>query len=276
MKTKQLISIAFFIFSYFDLTAQERGIRCLYELTYTRDTTKTEFTHSDIIVLRRGENRSVSYSQYTHRIDSLYALDGGEGVFYNERLREAILSGGAISIPTRRAGFYIFKDFTKQEVEVVDNIQTDYFIYDDQLYSQSWELADSTKTIAGYICNLAHCDFRGRQWSAWYTTEIPISDGPWKFCGLPGLILELYDREPHYKFTLISITSTEGDEIGTPKKFCNKRTRKTDRKKLLRAQMAALKDIGGYLSMSSSAQIEGVTESSPKNVMFDFMERDYK
>jgi hypothetical protein len=39
-------------------------------------------------------------------------------------------------------------------------------------------------------CKKATTNFRGRYWEAWYTEEIPIGQGPWKLCGLPGMILK--------------------------------------------------------------------------------------
>ncbi len=48
---------------------------------------------------------------------------------------------------------------------------------------------------------VAECDFRGRHWTAWFTDEIALSEGPWKLGGLPGLILKATDSEGHYRFT---------------------------------------------------------------------------
>jgi GLPGLI family protein len=47
--------------------------------------------------------------------------------------------------------------------------------------------------------------YGGRDWIAWFCPEIPLSDGPYKFCGLPGLILKVYDNRMHYIFEAISI-----------------------------------------------------------------------
>lgn len=41
----------------------------------------------------------------------------------------------------------------------------------------------------------ATCDFAGRKWIAWFTTEIPIQDGPYKFYGLPCAYCEI--RRPN-------------------------------------------------------------------------------
>ena len=35
-------------------------------------------------------------------------------------------------------------------------------------------------TVASFDCQKAECDFRGRRWEAWFTPEIPVSEGPWK------------------------------------------------------------------------------------------------
>lgn len=52
------------------------------------------------------------------------------------------------------------------------------------------EIADSTKNILGYDCVMATAHYHGRDWTAWFTPDIPLPEGPWKLTGLPGLILE--------------------------------------------------------------------------------------
>ncbi|WP_169630218.1 GLPGLI family protein [Flavobacterium humi] len=58
---------------------------------------------------------------------------------------------------------------------------------------QKWELIDEQKVIGNLHCAKAVCSFRGRDYIAWYVNTIPVSFGPWKFNGLPGLIIEIYD-----------------------------------------------------------------------------------
>ena len=68
-----------------------------------------------------------------------------------------------------------------------------------------WEIGEDTLTICGYLCQNATCSFRGRDFVAWFAPEIPVSQGPWTFGGLPGLILKVYDAEKLYTFECISI-----------------------------------------------------------------------
>ena len=53
-----------------------------------------------------------------------------------------------------------------------------------------WTLSDDTLTVGGYLCKTATCQLHGRKWTVRYSEDIPTSAGPWKLCGLPGLILE--------------------------------------------------------------------------------------
>ena len=55
----------------------------------------------------------------------------------------------------------------------------------------------------GYSAQKAVAEFGGRVWTAWFTKEIPLSDGPYKFSGLPGLIVKLEDDKGDYKFDLM-------------------------------------------------------------------------
>lgn len=56
-----------------------------------------------------------------------------------------------------------------------------------------WQLVDSTVTVLGFECKMAKKRYYGRNYTAYYAPSIPLQDGPLKFCGLPGLIIQLKD-----------------------------------------------------------------------------------
>jgi GLPGLI family protein len=77
--------------------------------------------------------------------------------------------------------------------------------YDDFLGKPNWQLQEGTDTAEGYECQKATLNFRGRNYTAWFTLEIPISDGPWKLFGLPGLILKVEDADQLFSFVMIGL-----------------------------------------------------------------------
>lgn len=76
-----------------------------------------------------------------------------------------------------------------------DNLSVEY---EEDIPKFDWALLDQTDTICGYPCHMAKTTFRGRDWIVWYTQEVPFAAGPWKFNGLPGLILKVQDRDMDY------------------------------------------------------------------------------
>jgi len=76
-----------------------------------------------------------------------------------------------------------------------------------------WEILPETKDILGYKCQKAKGKFRGREYIAWFSSDIPRSDGPWKFCGLPGLILAVQDTKGDFVFTCTSIENKKSTPI---------------------------------------------------------------
>lgn len=82
-----------------------------------------------------------------------------------------------------------------------------------------WQLQKGDTVVCKYFCHKATTTFRGRIWTVWYTLDLPYSDGPWKFCGLPGLVLHAYDSEGAFRFNCIGIEKGDGHEIkmNTPK-----------------------------------------------------------
>ena len=71
-----------------------------------------------------------------------------------------------------------------------------FFVYTDSVPSIQWKFSPKESTsILGYECNKATADFAGRKYTAWFTSELPLPFGPYKFGGLPGLILKIEDSE---------------------------------------------------------------------------------
>jgi len=63
-----------------------------------------------------------------------------------------------------------------------------------------WKISDEIQTVFSYTCQKATISFRGRDFIAWFAADIPVPNGPWKFGGLPGLILKLYDSENNFVY----------------------------------------------------------------------------
>ena len=72
---------------------------------------------------------------------------------------------------------------------------------------QQWKMGAETQTILGHRCQKATCHWRGRDFVAWFAPDIPVKAGPWKFGGLPGLILKLQDTAGVYRFEALQISS---------------------------------------------------------------------
>src|SRR3546814_12316359 len=79
----------------------------------------------------------------------------------------------------------------------------------------NWNLSEDNATIGDFVCQLAYADYGGRRWMAYFYPNIPLSDGPYKFGGLPGLIVRIVDENEHWDFTLVSIETQNQSFYGT-------------------------------------------------------------
>ncbi|WP_292948673.1 GLPGLI family protein [Olleya sp. UBA1516] len=106
----------------------------------------------------------------------------------------------------------IKRNFTNLNTNKLSSTET--ITFDNSLYlvtealpKLDWDLSHpDTLKIGTYMCNKATTSFRGRNYIAWYTNDIPITFGPWKFHGLPGLILDMYDQTHKYEWIVTKIT----------------------------------------------------------------------
>ncbi len=97
-----------------------------------------------------------------------------------------------------------FKDFKSNAVTYIDAIKMNSFVINDTLAKVQWKLLPEKKQILGYNCQKATCEYRGRSFSVYFSTELPFSDGPYKFTGLPGLILELSSDDSVATFEIVA------------------------------------------------------------------------
>lgn len=141
----------------------------------------------DIMKLEIGHDFSRYYSENSDQIDS---------AVFNQRTKE---NKGYIVIPAlqKKGQVAISEDYyqnypEKGKLRARIGIQDTEYEYDEDLPNHDWHISmDSTAVILGYDCHKASCKFRGRDYNVWFSFDIPFSYGPWKFCGLPGLILKV-------------------------------------------------------------------------------------
>ena len=99
--------------------------------------------------------------------------------------------------------------------------------YTEQWPLMQWTLQDEQQTILGHRCQKATCRFRGRDFVAWFAADVPIKGGPWKFGGLPGCILKVYDVQKIYVWEAVAIERGTYQIMQYPDKLYPKSTRKS-------------------------------------------------
>lgn len=141
-------------------------------------------------------------------------VSGDKSVFYGEKRlkRDSIMQR---SFETRNFSFdrsqmgqfrtqidyLIEKNLGTQQITYKNRIARDLYSYDEER-KFSWKILPETTKIGEYRVQKAETDFAGRKWTAWFTQDVPVMDGPYKFSGLPGLIVKVEDSNGDYSFDL--------------------------------------------------------------------------
>jgi GLPGLI family protein len=99
----------------------------------------------------------------------------------------------------------LFKNYPIGKLTCLDHIIGGSFKYEEEMDLFKWQLKNDTTSIMGYKVQKATCKFGGRNWIAWFCPDLPYNDGPYKFHGLPGLIVKVNDTRFHYLFEMTSI-----------------------------------------------------------------------
>lgn len=168
-----------------------------------------------------------------HDVSYLDVQDDGVSCFYShyfvksQEIQDSINRRGSVSIDMMSKAIapyddgqpnFVYKHVPSEGKLTFTTYHVDWFKYSEPIPALQWKIEGKDSVIAGYHCQAATTSLRGRQWRAWFTLDIPVSDGPWKLCGLPGLILRATDEQGYFDFDCTGITSIEIPPIRLAKK----------------------------------------------------------
>jgi len=203
-----LIINAFFCASF--CYGQENGI-----VTYT-------ITHNWIKKMANCEYISKAErerSAYVWGNDSEYEYKAELKFNASEYRYELKEEAEAASYRWRQDAYIVYRDLDKGKVFDVTTLLSTEYVIEDAFICQNWKIKNDMKEVAGHICmNASFYDtVKEKEVIAWFALDLPISIGPDKYCGLPGMILEINEANGAVVYTATTILlSDEKVEITKP------------------------------------------------------------
>ncbi|WP_282038892.1 GLPGLI family protein [Saccharicrinis aurantiacus] len=181
-----------------------------YKYDYQEDSTSALYKGNAYMCLQIGNRlcRFAARSRIT--TDSIHvALKNTDSNLRNSSVQKAFVNDFA---STYFARYSIFSGLNVKSIDFYEGTYKPYHFYEETCFNWNF-VADSDTTIAGYLCKKALTSYRGRNFEAWYTLEIPFSKGPFKFNGLPGLIVKIKDTKEEHVFELSSFKKVNYESL---------------------------------------------------------------
>ncbi|PQA94981.1 GLPGLI family protein [Chryseobacterium piscicola] len=179
----------FFIFIFLPLCIMAQTQRFIYTYKFVPDSTKIDSIITEDTRLEIYKDHSEFLSDIVAKKDSATA----SAIEKNQSQSSVTLPDGEFKNKVYKSKKY------KYTIEYI-GIQPFKVIRKIDL---AWKLSNETKKIQGYNCQHATVDFGDRKWEAWFTSEIPIAEGPYVFGNLPGLIIQMNDLDNQHSFLLV-------------------------------------------------------------------------
>ena len=223
-------------------TLDNGALRVFYETKFARDATKPDKPETDYMILDIGEKGiSRFYSDNRRRTDSIMneLMKRGGPIRFDQN---TMSDNGISSMGDAKE---IFKNHPSGKITVTDRIAASDYLYEEDRNNFQWQIESDTREILSYTCQKAVTDFHGRHYEAWFAPDLPLNDGPWKFAGLPGLILAAEDSDKNFIFQAIGI-----ENFNLPVEFPQKDYVKTSREEVEKIQKRFIEDPMGYITNS--------------------------
>ncbi|MGV4414173.1 GLPGLI family protein [Chryseobacterium sp. T1] len=196
---------------FFSLLFSAQNQRYIYEYKIIKDSTDRDNVRNEMMFLDTSKEGSRYYSYTAYHSDSLMLVS----------LEQQLKATGMINIKSdmkkEAVRYSVSKTYPDYKVNLHNKIGTDnYNISEDRKFN--WSITSDKQKIGKWNTQKATLDFAGRQWTAWFTTEIPLQDGPYKFSGLPGLIVKIEDKSQSHILELRGIKTISDAEYNAKSK----------------------------------------------------------
>ena len=186
------------LFTLIGTLAVAQNKRFIYEYKFISDSTNVEDVKTEMMFLDTTKEGSKYYSYTVFNSDSIMKVD----------LQKQLAATGSINIKTdMRKGdvrYSVTKIYPEYKTYLHKRLSMDaYKVEEDRKIN--WKISSEKEKVGEWNVQKAEADFAGRHWVAWFSTEIPIQDGPYKFHGLPGMIVKIEDKTGSHKLELKGI-----------------------------------------------------------------------
>ncbi|MCU4154576.1 GLPGLI family protein [Carboxylicivirga sp. A043] len=181
---------------------------------------KLFFTLSLVLLscLANSQNKElkIAYNYINHAKPNTYMMElvaNNEQVFsYTIRLTKSG-AGKRATYKQTTDSTKLFKDYTNNYFVYEERLGRDYHVIEEELKLFKWNEVGQRDTILGYPCKTAFAEFRGREYQAFYTTELPFTAAPWKLHGLPGVVLRVMTTDDVLVLEAQAVDITDNSNI---------------------------------------------------------------
>lgn len=199
---KLLTAIVFLIFGF---SVRGQATRFSYEYRFIPDSTNISDVKHEMMNLDTSTSGSKFYSYTKYKSDSMMKVN----------LDRQLTGTGTMNVkPNMERGavkYSVTKNYPDYQTFLHASILADKYKMAEER-PVVWKITSEKKIIGEWKTQKAETDFAGRRWSAWFAADIPIQDGPYKFHGLPGLIVEIEDQTQSHIFTLKAVKKISASE----------------------------------------------------------------
>lgn len=186
---------------------------------------KKVYVEYEITNLSTGNPIYVKAKLFVDKTKSVYTINPKDTKYNKEEkatYNENDNSVTKIIYKSSNTAFFLITDKLKDSLEFNSTSRETKLIVQEKIHPFKWTIHKDTKKIGDFNCIKATTYFRGRNYIAWYSPEIPLNSGPWKFSGLPGLIIEIQDLENLFSWKTQTIHYPFKEN--SPKEIPNKET----------------------------------------------------
>ncbi|WP_131537398.1 GLPGLI family protein [Pedobacter nototheniae] len=184
--------------------------RVRYTFKHIEDTTQRDKPRTENMLLVTGNNASV-YTSY----DKINQAANMQKQIMEQVKNQAGNTSQNIKVeskttqPITQIDYFFFANEHKMVTK--ERLFNSYLI-EEPAATIDWKITKDTMSFSGVHCQKATTHFKGRNWIAWFASEIPFQSGPWKLNGLPGLIVEAYDEKKEVKFEFAGLDKVTAEE----------------------------------------------------------------